>query len=297
MKLKTNLALLVMTFVATNLFAGPDLKGPIAGDLFRTAPTNKVDVPPTGPGQAVDTNQTAAGAPSESSSNQPVKVVVNLDDAVIPEGANSRASAQDALAKYGITVSASPKTDLHVLKNKDVYGGGVFSEIPPTTGVILQELQPGLKETERPDQIEFTLTFESPVESFGFERPALAAGMSGIWFPKWEVHVFSGDQEVKAFVEGNPEGIRYFDLKNFASDETDHAKRQQRVEKIQQLAKAHPDVLTCGGGNYAECRMDLNAPPASAGITRVKFTSNGFGQAAFNSVALVHIHFTRKIQK
>src|SRR5205814_1572135 len=54
-----------------------------------------------------------------------------------------------------------------------------------------------LTQTGSNDPVSFTLNFATPLNSFGFTRPQLIAGPSGITHPEWSVHAFNSlGQEV-----------------------------------------------------------------------------------------------------
>jgi hypothetical protein len=122
--MKRNLvyAQFILPFLAANIFAASDLRGPAMQDLFNAAGDQpSAAVPLVGHGRAVSNVdallQEITGNPLvqvQYSPSQPAEVFIRLRDLELPI-LNGRVPAGDVLGKYGITVSVSPNTRLNVV--------------------------------------------------------------------------------------------------------------------------------------------------------------------------------------
>lgn len=100
-------------------------------------------------------------------------------------------NAHDYLAGFGITVSAEPGTALFALDETLVYGGGVV-DAPSGTMYVSQIDASGTGASAFPPNT-FTLTFATPLDSFGFSESAIL--VPAITSP-WTATAYDADNEV-----------------------------------------------------------------------------------------------------
>src|SRR5581483_10498668 len=143
-----------------------------------------------------------------------------------------------------------------------------------------------LHEGTQSDPISFSMRFDPPIDGISFERPAMAAGESGVWVAEWSANVFAGESLLYSNGEkGFGKGVRLFDPE-----------------------KTHPGLwprVQPGCGKFWRCGPGpLEAFPFEfehSGITRVEFHADGHGHdfnyqtgASMNSVSLYNIRIFRK---
>jgi hypothetical protein len=104
-------------------------------------------------------------------------------------------NASSYLGSHGITLSAvTGGTSVSVVNNNSVYGGTAAS--PASAPNMLMQI--GVN-----GPVSYTLNFATPLNSFGFPRPMLLAGPSGITHPQWSARAFNAaGQQVSAAAEG-----------------------------------------------------------------------------------------------
>jgi hypothetical protein len=113
-----------------------------------------------------------------------LSTVVNFDaiNALpFPGGVGGTALA-NYLAGYGMSISkVTPGTFVVVMDYRNEYGGQ--ATIPPSLPNLLTQVGSN-------DPVSFEVDFAVPQDSFGFTRPALIAGPSGITHPQWDAFAF-----------------------------------------------------------------------------------------------------------
>jgi hypothetical protein len=98
-----------------------------------------------------------------------------------PEGVDG-ATLDSYLSDFGITLSnVTSGTQLKVYDDRNVYSGQAV--IAPSAHNLLTQAGSN-------DPVSFTLNFDAPLDSFGFTRPYLIAGPSGITHPQWDAYAF-----------------------------------------------------------------------------------------------------------
>jgi len=112
--------------------------------------------------------------------------IITFDELNASKGGVSGQALADYLGKFGVRVSGlSTGTRLEVLDARNLYEGNAV--LPLSLENVFTQVG-----SSRP--ISFTLTFATPLHSFGFTRPMLlAATSSGITHPGWIAEAFDAN--------------------------------------------------------------------------------------------------------
>ena len=112
-------------------------------------------------------------------------VTINFDPLTQSPSSGFDGTLSNYLAGFGIIASnVSSGTRLNVINQNSFYGGGVVTASSPNN-VFTQ--------VGSNDPVSYTLTFGTPLNSFGLTRVALIAGPSGITHPWWRMHAYDSN--------------------------------------------------------------------------------------------------------
>lgn len=118
----------------------------------------------------------------ETLEDRAVPTVVNFDALDASAGPVTGAALASYLAGFGISLSdVTPGTDVGAWDDQNLYGGQPVD--PPSPPNVLTQAGSN-------DPVTFTLNFSTPLDSFGFTRPQLEPGPSGVTHPAWQAYAF-----------------------------------------------------------------------------------------------------------